>query len=728
MIKKLFKFIFISGIVLLVLGACAGFVLYKMYPPARLKSMAQEYVAKKLQRQLSFEDLSFTWIGFTLTKVALSENTDFEQGTFIKADKLTAHVAVKPLFKKRIEIDKIEADGLQLNIVQHKDGSFNFDTLLPAQTTENPVQTPAAEEQTESEPLVLTAKTLSLRDCDISYKNEQTGFDAAVQDLNIDVQNFDLADPFAVMISFTTQLAGWGQTAQTLTVPVRISSTIFLANLDMSKAYANITQLAADYQTLQLALSGEIKNFKAPSVEIAGTLNGITNRVFSAFAPDLPNFNLPPAHLTVKAQADLETSTANITQARLAVEDSFLALDGNVDWGRPVPAYQLAASLKANLGQIVKMTDTLDGFSPVGVISGNFRATEKKDNADVSGKLVLQNVSAFYEPVTLTQTNGTIVFASLTDISSSSLTGKLNEQPFTMSFSYKDRKQFSDLALTLDLEKLVLKNFSASRTQSAPSDTAAATEPETQSVPMNISAQVNIGGIEIPYLQADGFNLTADLSGVTEDMSGANGTVGFSLKPGKITNLDTFIKDNKIAKIILLPVAVVKKVSGLLKLNLFPADESGLGAKISFTQAEGQYTFTDGVMNLDKTVFNSSVTKIAASGTADFKTQQLNMKAVATLLTEAAPVAIKITGTLNDPKGKVDVVNTVTSVVGGILNGTAVKSVAKTGALGTKETAQITTDTVKKTVNTAADVVKGIGGLFKKKKSEPETEQGTDPS
>lgn len=719
MIKKLFKILIYLMLLAVLLLAIGGFVLYKMYPPAKLKVMAQQYVADNFQRELTFDEISFTWIGFTLTNVALSENSTFQNGTFVKADKVTAHVAVRPLLKKRIEVSTIEADGLAIHVIQQKDGKFNFSTLIPEDTSAQSTASESSAQEKESA-FVFTAESFILKDCDITYQNEQTGLQAAVNDLNIEIGHFGLARPFNVLVSFKTEVSALGQPK--IQVPVQIASSIFLADLDLPRAMLSITQASFAYQTINLNFKGDVSNFENPSINLTGTLSGITNGAFSAFAPDLPNFQLPAIALTLQAQADIAASTANITQARLSVQDSFLSAQGSLDWGHETPAYQLAATLQANLEQIVKMTDTLDGFSPGGSISGRLNATEKKNNTDVRGTVTLKDVSAFYEPFTLTHTNGVITLASLTDISSSGVTGKLNEQPFTLSFSYKEIQDIMNIVLNLNLDKLVLQTFPASKSsEQQPAETTQTTSTDNHNpLKMNVKANVTVGEIDIPYLQSEGFVLAADLTDVTDTLAQTNGTISFALQPGKITNLDNFIKDSKVAKIVLLPVAVIKKVSGLLRLNLFPAENSPRGTTLSFTQAQGQYTFADGVMNLDQTVFNSSVTNMSASGTADFNTQALNMRATATLLTQAAPIAIKITGTVSEPKGKLDVVNTVTSVVGGILNGTAVKSVAQTGADATTGTAKLATNTVKGTVNTAADLVKGIGGLFKKKQTQEE--------
>lgn len=736
--KKFLKLCFKIGLVLVILAAGALVALRLMFPPEKLKAMALEYAKNNLQREISFDKVSFNLIGVTLNNFALSENTTFQNGTFVRADKLVVKVALMPLLKKRVEISTVSLDGLDVNLQKNKDGSFNFDTLLPQDSATAADQAPAA--QTDSAAFVLLADRISATDCDISYVDQQTGMKASVNDLNVEIRHLDLQNPFDVKITFNTRYQE--KKGPAVLVPVTVAMRVFLADLDLAKAYVTVNDISAAYKTVKLQLKGGVKNFTAPQAELSGSLTGINNKIFADFLPDLPNFSLPAIQLSLKASADLENSTAVLSLAKLAVADSAFSANGTLGWGGVTPTYKLAAQLKANIAQLVQMTDAVDEFKPAGEIFGAFQATDKKDFQDVSGTLTLKNVSALYEPFTLEQVNGTVKIASLEDISCPNLTGLLNHEKFAASFSYKNIRDVLNLVLNAKLDKLTLKAFPASSSaQTASGETSAQSAAQTPELKMNVKAQVEVGEINVPYFRAEGFNLAANLTGVSESMKTANGQVSFTLKPGAITDLDQLVQGNKIVKILLLPITLVRRVAGMLNIDLFPAEASAKKGEITYTGAEGLYTFVNGVMQVDKTTFNSKLTDINGSGNIDFNTQALDMKVSATVLTSQTPVVIKIGGTLDNPKGKLDVLNTVGSLVGEILNyktpgkvaaGTvstagsvatgAVKTTGKvagsalqTGADVTKGTVNVAADTVKGTVGVAKDALKGLGGLFKKK-------------
>ena len=165
--KKLLKILLKIALVLAILGIAGLITLRLMFPPEKLKTMALDYAKNNLHREMSFDKLSFNLIGVTLDNFALSESSTFQAGTFVKADKLVVKVALLPLLKKSVEISTIEIDGLDVNIIKQKDGSFNFDSLLTPSTTttsENNTDNPTADEPKEnsSSSLVLLAKSIEV--------------------------------------------------------------------------------------------------------------------------------------------------------------------------------------------------------------------------------------------------------------------------------------------------------------------------------------------------------------------------------------------------------------------------------------------------------------------------------------------------------------------------------------------------------------------------------------
>lgn len=715
--KKLFKLLVKIAVVCVILLAAGLVALRIMFPPEKLKTMAVDYAKNNLQREISFDRISFNVIGVTLDNFALSENTSFQNGTFVKADKLVVKLALMPLLKKRVEIATVLVDGLDVNVIKNKNGSFNFDTLIPA--SDSAVASADNNKNDSSDQsFVLLADRIVLNNCNFTYKDLQTGMDASVNKLQVEIREFDLDSPFDIKIKFTTEYSAAGLN---MTVPVSISLRTFLANLNLPEAYVTVNDISATYKTVKLQLKGGIKNFEAPQADLSGTLSGISNTTVAEILPDLPHFSLPVIHMAVKAAADLEKSTAVISQAKLSVMDSAFSLSGTAGWAGAAPTYSVQADLSTDLGQIVQMTDTVADFQPGGLITGAFKATDKNDGQDISGQIILKNVSAMYAPFTVKDLNGTVKIVSINDIACPSLTGLLNGEKFSSSFSYKNIKDVLNIVFNAELDKFTLKEFPSYTSAESENDTATSSGNKTAGAEllMNIKSNIKVGPISVPYFRSDGFTLNANLTGVSETMKKANGQVSFVLQPGAITDIDSFVKGNKYVKILLLPITLVRNVAGKLNVDIFPAEANAQKGEITFTNGEGIYTFTSGVMQVDKTTFASKLTNINGSGNINFHTQALDMKVSATVLTSQTPVVIKIGGTMDNPSGKLDVLNTVGSVLGGILN---YKTPGKVAASTASTAGNVATGAVKTTgqvaqtgVDTAKNVIKGIGGLFKKK-------------
>ena len=153
---------------------------------------------------------------------------------------------------------------------------------------------------------------------------------------------------------------------------------------------------------------------------------------------------------------------------------------------------------------------------------------------------------------------------------------------------------------------------------------------------------------------------------------------------------------SKYLKIALTSLHVVQQAFGALKLNTasFNAD------RIAYTLIEGAYTLKNGSLTINKTDLNSELATIKTTGSLAMLSEKLDMKVQAHLGKQGSsgfkPVVIKIGGTAAQPSYKLDVASTLTSVLG-----------AGQGA-SAAQNAQAIKDN-------AAEAIKNIGGLFKKK-------------
>src|SRR3954469_2687846 len=122
----------LGGLVLLAVIAVAVFIM--TFDPNKYKGQIEAAVKEKTGRTLKLEgDLKvavFPSLGADVAKVTLSERASNEG--FLSLDSAHASVALLPLLRGEVIVDKIKVAGLKANIVKGKDGKFNFDDLMQA--------------------------------------------------------------------------------------------------------------------------------------------------------------------------------------------------------------------------------------------------------------------------------------------------------------------------------------------------------------------------------------------------------------------------------------------------------------------------------------------------------------------------------------------------------------------------------------------------------------------
>ena len=102
------------------------------FNPNDYKATVTQLVLEKKQRNLHIPGTIrlqfFPKIGVDLGRISLSERNSGQE--FLAIEQASVSLAIWPLLKKELVVDKIKLQGLRANIVREKDGKMNFDDLL----------------------------------------------------------------------------------------------------------------------------------------------------------------------------------------------------------------------------------------------------------------------------------------------------------------------------------------------------------------------------------------------------------------------------------------------------------------------------------------------------------------------------------------------------------------------------------------------------------------------
>lgn len=704
--KKLIKILVILIVIAVVLLGVAALALKLMFPLAKLKVMAQEYVAQNYNRDIDFSDVSLNLIGVKIKSFKLSDEGGFEAGNFISADSAVVKVELMPLFKKQIKISTIGFDGVEINVIKNADGKFNFDNLIPASADE--VSPQPEQDQLSSTPLAmdLTAKDIYIKNSDVTYKDLQNGMEFSVEDVNFTVDDFDYNNPFSFELSFNTSV----NTGNIKITPVKIlaKGIVNIAGMELEKASAEITDFAVEYKGFRINMTGGISNLQMPDLSLKGEISGIDSELAAEFVSgDIPSFALPVINLEAKASADLENSKAEVSKFDISLGKSYIKNTAAVDFSKPEISYAESTSLNVNLSEVSDISkELLAAFKLKGSVTGDIKAVSAgSDKPLVTGSVVLKDIGAAAMGKILSSLNGEIKINSLDDIKTNTIKGVFDGSDFKTSLAYKNTKKMSvDFMFNMDkftledidFDELLASAEGGEKGETVSSDKAATSSgaSDLQMAPMDVKADIIIKRVENNVFSTDNLTFKANVKDLDLTMSKASGTVYFASSDGEIRDLDKLINSSVFLKVALTTVKIAQKA---LKATQIISGADINTDSVSYKSIVGDYRLGGGKATINKSDLNSDLATINTSGSINFVTQQLDMTVKVGLGKNASGSAdIKVGGSIEDPSFKLDVVSTVSSLLGS----------------DRKETAKQAVDNVK---NTVKDVTSGIKNLFKKK-------------
>jgi len=379
----------------------------------------------------------FPWLGIELGEVTLGNSPDFTKNYFLKTNQLRLRVKLLPLFRKQLEMDKINIEGLSLNLSRNSSGITNWDNLIHS--------TQLSKTKTSNQyPLisVLAIGGLSISDATIVLTDEQKGMDLHISGLNLNTGPITPDEPIesSLMFRVTSSSANLNGTFKangilsfnTTTKTYNADSIVMNADLKLSEIYEkplhlkitgglaynqpsqtvtlpnlkiDIPTIYIGSQTATIGLAGTLKTdlangtFFSPKITIDGTLNEKNNSEKSTTLSLISSLN-----------ADLHTEVISLDDFQL--ESHSLSAVGTVDVTNlsNKPNFNGILKIKelnpkkflAEIGQLVPTThdsSALTQFQIDSVFSGSTddfqmtQVTARLDDTLLEGDIVINDFS-----------------------------------------------------------------------------------------------------------------------------------------------------------------------------------------------------------------------------------------------------------------------------------------------------------------------------------------------
>ncbi len=169
--RRPLKIFAIALAALLALAAIAAGIFAATFNPNDYKPQLIRLVAEKKQRTLAIPgDIQLSFfprLGARLGQVSLSERGS--NAEFASMEQARVSVALLPLLRKQLVVDRVSIDGLRASLRRNADGSTNFDDLLAQEEKPGQEQAPAP----QAEQFNFDISGVDIRDAHVRFDDAQ---------------------------------------------------------------------------------------------------------------------------------------------------------------------------------------------------------------------------------------------------------------------------------------------------------------------------------------------------------------------------------------------------------------------------------------------------------------------------------------------------------------------------------------------------------------------------
>ncbi len=201
------------------LAAVAPFVIDLNKYKGAILSKIRPYIAQ----EVDFQDVDLTilkGLGVEIEGLRISDSPAFSKEAFFALDKLQVRVALFPLFKKQIKIEKIILNAPVVRLARNTKGKFNFEEILVSGEKLPPAQAPSPEKGPDEKTAGkkssgilagLLVDELAIRQGEIRFRDEMRFPGAGpvtIDTLDLQLESVSLKEPISISLTADVMAAG----------------------------------------------------------------------------------------------------------------------------------------------------------------------------------------------------------------------------------------------------------------------------------------------------------------------------------------------------------------------------------------------------------------------------------------------------------------------------------------------------------------------------------------
>ncbi|WP_018141221.1 AsmA family protein [Thioalkalivibrio sp. ALJ7] len=161
----------------------------------RIEAEVQEATGRELTLSGPIGLTLFPSLGLRLEEVRFGNAEGFGDEPFAEIDVVDVAVAVMPLLRRELEVQRVEADGVRLNLARDEEGRNNWDDLLDqAGAARDDAVGADDDERTETETRLALQRIdvagISLSNTRVRWDDRESGMQATLEPFNLQVGRF----------------------------------------------------------------------------------------------------------------------------------------------------------------------------------------------------------------------------------------------------------------------------------------------------------------------------------------------------------------------------------------------------------------------------------------------------------------------------------------------------------------------------------------------------------